>query len=497
MVLAPLASSSVSNASGPRAPGGGALAAPALKRARAPVQPPAGLTVSVSVDPEEPIGPVVPGDFLGLSFEGASLPPIAAYANTGDLVNLLRSLGPGIMRFGGISSDRNTAWLQEGIAPAWAQTTIVPRDLAGVASVAAATGWRVLLTVNLGHYEPAAAAREAHVAQALLGRRLAGIAIGNEPDRYVADGLRPAGWSLADYLTEAAAYRAAIAAAAPGVPIVGPDSSTGGTSLSWVTATASAERPALLTDHYYPLSSCGSYKPKLGELLSPVTRANETAMLRRLAAIASASALPLRLDESNDISCRGEPGVSNAFVSALWAVDYVARAMASGLSGINFHDLIAEPSAYSPLAAGDAQQLASGALHAEPEWYALLLARRLLGDRPVQAQLTASDPDLTAGAFLSPSGDLHIALVNFASPEAQRLLVRLRVAPSFGAGTVLRLTAPGPGATSGITLGGRGVSPTGTWSPSAALPRVSGEPGSLELYMPPGSAALVTLQPTG
>ncbi|MGA2319396.1 MAG: glycosyl hydrolase family 79 C-terminal domain-containing protein [Solirubrobacteraceae bacterium] len=451
--------------------------------------------MSVSVDPAAVIGPVVPGDFLGLSFEAADLHSIATYANSGDLVNLLRSLGPGILRFGGISADRNTAWLQEGLAPAWAQATIVPADLAALAGLARETGWRVLLTVNLDHYDPAAAAQEAQVAQALLGPGLAGIAIGNEPDRYVADGFRTAGWSLAAYLAEAEAYRAAIAAAAPGVQIVGPDASSPQLVLPWLTTVATSERPALLTDHYYPLTKCGKYRTRLSDLLSPVTRAHETAMLAQLAAIARVSALPLRLDETNNVSCHGQPGVSNVFASALWAVDYLARAMASGLSGINFHDLIDEPRSYSPLAAGGTQELASGALYANPEWYALLLARHLLGDEPVRARVTGNRV-LTAGAFLSPSGSLHIVLVNFASPGAQ-LLVRLRPPRSFAAGPILRLTAPGLEATTGVTLGARSVSGAGTWSHITPLPSVSGRPGSLELGMPASSAALVTLYPSG
>ena len=46
-----------------------------------------------------------------------------------------------------------------------------------------------------------------------------------------------------------------------------------------------------------------------------------------------------------------------------------------------------------------------------------------------------------------------------------------------------------------MTLGGRAVAPDGTWHASAALPRVSGSPGALELSMAAGSAALVTLYP--
>ena len=41
------------------------------------------------------------------------------------------------------------------------------------------------------------------------------------------------------------------------------------------------------------------------------------------------------MDETNDVSCEGEPGVSNAFASALWALDYTARAMTTGVAGVN------------------------------------------------------------------------------------------------------------------------------------------------------------------
>lgn len=474
-----------------------ALPAYAGAAARRPRKPPASTKVNVSIDPSATIGPTVPQDFLGLSFEAGSLPAIAGYAHSGDLVNLMRSLGQGVMRFGGISVDTEAAWSDEGAPPAWAHATITPQDLEGVAALAQAAGWRVLLGVTFGHYEPAAAAQEAQVAQSLLGTSLEGIAIGNEPDRFVADGLRTSPWSFADYLGEADAYQAAIAAAAPGVPIVGPDASSGELLLAWLSNLAADEHPALLTAHYYPLTKCEAYPPRLSDLLSPLTRANETAILTQLSALAVSRKIPLRLDETNNVSCRGEPGVSNVFASALWAVDYLARAMASGIAGIDLHDLISEPLSYSPLVADGPQELASGALHANPEWYALLLADRLLGDRPVHAHVLGGESTLTAAAFAAPGGGLQLVLVDFAPPGARRLLVRLRLPSSFRAGPILRLTAPGLTATSGVTLGGGAVSSEGTWSSVAPLPYVSGRPGSLALSMPASSAALVTLNPSG
>lgn len=453
--------------------------------------------VDVSVDPYATVGPTVPDDFLGLSFEVGSLPQLAAYATQGDLVNLLRSLGGGGMRFGGISLDTEAAWAGEGAEPAWAHTAITPQDLQGIAALARATGWRVLLGLTFGHYEPAAAAQEAQIAQGLLGGSLEGVAIGNEPDRFVADALRTSPWSFADYVAETQAYRAAIAAAAPAAPVVGPDASSGQAVLPWVSETAAAEHPALLTAHYYPLTRCELYAPKLADLLSPLTRANESAILGALAAAAQPSGIPLRVDETNNVSCRGQPGVSNVFASALWAVDYIARAMRSGVVGLNFHDLIAEPETYSPLVADSAQELAAGALHANPEWYALLLADRLLGDRPVHASVSGGERTLTAAAFASQNGNVHLVLVNFAPTGARPQRLRLRVPALLGSASVLRLTAPGLRATTGVALGGSAVGPEGSWSPPPVLPRVTGARGSFQLEMPASSAALVTLYPAG
>jgi hypothetical protein len=450
-----------------------------------------GLPVVVSVTPASS-APAVARDFLGLSFEVSDLPRIASYAKRGDLVTLLRSLGTGVMRFGGASADASAAWSAGGPAPPWALTRITAADLRALGVLAARTGWSVLLTVNLGHYDPAAAAQEAHVAALALGNRLAGIEIGNEPDAYMNMGLRARGWNYAAYRGQADAYRAAIHAAAPGVAIVGPDASSGVAQLAWLRAEAAGAHPPLLTDHYYPTSSCG-YTPQLSDLLSPRLRLGETSMLTRLASISRSTGIPVRLDETNSISCSGEPGVSNAFASTLWALDYVTRAMALGLSGLDLHDLIGKPFAYSPLVAENAGALADGELHANPEWYALLVARELVGDRPLPSTVRAGDGELSAFALRSPKGALAIVLVDFDEPGAQALSVRLHVPSGYRAGTVLRITAPSPAALDGVKLDGIGVDRRGGFSPPSGLPALSGGPRSLTLSMAPASAALVTL----
>jgi hypothetical protein len=121
-----------------------------------------------------------------------------------------------VLRFGGVSADLYSAWSEAGVAPPrWARTAITSADLAGIATLARQTGWRVLLTVNLGHYDPAAAAREVAAAHTLLGSDLAGVELSNEPDAYVRKGGH-ARLALRGLSHPGRGLPRAIAAAAPG-----------------------------------------------------------------------------------------------------------------------------------------------------------------------------------------------------------------------------------------------------------------------------------------
>jgi hypothetical protein len=474
---------------------------PRLLRARRPHGTPVRVAVSTRA-----LAGASPREFLGLSFEARDLPLLARYATHGDLLALLRALGPGVLRIGGVSADEEVAWaptLAPAARPPWAHVALDPQYLASLAALARSSGWRVLLTVNLGHYDPAAAAREAAAAHAALGGALAGIEIGNEPDHFVLKRLRPPGWGIADYLRETAAYRAAIAAAAPGVPIAGPDPATGREGLGWLRAaaggpTSARARPALLTDHFYPLSSCG-YRPRAGELLSASIRAQGAAQLRRALAIARAARRPLRLDEVGSVSCEGFPGVSDSFAAALWALEYTARALAAGAAGINFHDLPAKRGSYSPLLAPTARALGTGALRAQPAYYALLAARALPRGTPLAFHVRGAAPgELGASAFRGPDGRLRLVLVDYDPPRARPLAIRLVLprAPGgrrYARGAILRLTAPSPAATAGVRLAGRAVAADGSWSAPPALPSVYAHAGALALQLDPASAAVVTL----
>jgi hypothetical protein len=466
----------------------GASSAPAAVASTSP--PPGNPALAVSVAGGAS-GPAVPARFLGLSFEVQSVPDLARFSTTGNLPLLLRSLGPSVLRLGGVTADSRVAFADPpNPPPDWAGTTISSADLLGLAALARTGDARVLLTVSLAHDDPGAAAVEAAAAQRALGPSLLGIEIGNEPDAYGRHGVRPQPWTFAQYAPEVDAYRAAIAAVAPGLALAGPDT-TGAAFATWGPSEARVERPALLTAHRYPLVCSGVPVPSIAGLLSAATRARDIAQLRSDISIADAARIPLRIDETNSVSCGGRAGVSNTFASALWAVRLISEAMQLGIAGVNFHDLPASCTGYSPLCANGAAALAAGQLSAAPEWYGLLLMRSLVGLRPVAATVSPASPAVTAAAFRG-QGLVRIVLVD-SDPGGATRPIRIAVGSSRVTASVLALTAPSLAATAGVRLGGGAVNARGELLGPLRRTFVHSAHATVTVPLAPASAALVTL----
>lgn len=458
------------------------------------------IPVAVSID-AAPRGRPVPARFLGLSFEVSSLRQIAQYGSSGNLVRLLRSLGPGVLRFGGVSADTRVAWAAAaGPPPSWASGSLSAADLRALARLASSSGWSVLLTIGLGHFDPTAAAAEAAAARAALGPSLAGIELGNEADAYMHHGLREAPWTSAQYVAQSRAYRRAIAAAAPGIPLAGPDVSGSAVFGKWGSAEAAQLRPTLLTGHHYPLGCHDLPAPSIERLLSVPIRRAEDVSLARYMRVARAGGIRLRIDETNSVSCGGTSGVSNTFASALWATSYIARSMAAGVAGMNFHGDPANCRGYAPVCAPTPERLGAGALSARPEWYALLLTRALIGDRALGTTVSwpgpgaARRPNLSVTSLRAPDGRVHVVVVDDDQPGTPGALLRLHVGRGFSGAHILALTAPSPQTGTSVQLGGRSVRPDGSFSEPPTLPGARTRGGTIELTVAPSSALLLTLR---
>jgi hypothetical protein len=330
----------------------------------------------------------------------------------------------------------------------------------------------------------------------VLGSSLAGLELGNEPNSYGEHGVRTLPWTFARYRAQVAAYRNAIARVAPGIPLAGPDVSGSRVFESWGPREAIDLRPALLTGHHYPLGCHDVPGPTIARLLSRPVRRLEDASIHRYMSVSRAAAIRFRLDETNSVSCGGRPGISDTFGSALWAVDYIARTMAAGVSGINFQGNPANCHGYSPVCASTPEHLDAGALRAQPEWYAMLLDRALIGGRPVRTSVSSpSRANVDVTAMLARDRGLEFVIVDDDPPGAAPAAISLQVGPHFGAARILELSAPSPAAKSGVTLAGRAVQSNGSWRGPSTLARSANRAGAITLAVSPNSAVLVTVAP--
>ena len=375
----------------------------------------------------------------GLSFEASdlALPGFAA----GNLASYLKTLGASVMRIGGNTSDE-TFWTSAGeTPPSWSIATITPADLTALNTLAKASGWKVILGVNLKQYDPARAADEAEHAVNALGSSLQAIEIGNEPDLYL---------SSSDYFTEFQAYVSAIEAAAPGTPIEGADTASapnGSFQTAFAANEAALAKPNIveLTSHYYPLSACGGTAPTIPELLGLSAHNAETSIADEAVAAAATIGVPAVLDEGNSVVCEGQDGVSNVYASARWEIDDQLLTAREGVSGDYEHGTVVECGSakplymyYTPLCAPTAADATAGDLAAQPEYYGLAAVHEIgTGDF-----LDVTNPDYAnvhAYAIRHANGTVTVVLDDFQDPSSNGATsLQLDLPASFGSGATPR-----------------------------------------------------------
>ncbi|KAI0073209.1 glycoside hydrolase family 79 protein [Panus rudis PR-1116 ss-1] len=200
----------------------------------------------------------------------------------------------------------------------------------------------------------------AHFGETLLGDRLLGLQVGNEPDLYAQHQKRPEGYSPADYVNEVQMVLDAMRSAGPGeFPVtnnfIGPSVSTSGWTPEMVFDAGFVDRfkdtlHALSVENY-PDNNCAAiYAPSSADLRDPqtvfpgyLTHTGDHSgyhMLQKFlnaSSIAQANGLPMLMFETNTASCGGFPGVSNSFGAALWGVDYGLQLAWSNFTGAMLH----------------------------------------------------------------------------------------------------------------------------------------------------------------
>ncbi len=493
-----------------------------------PVQP----VATVNVDAQK-LGPQIPKDFLGFSNEvstaGMGLPTPTAQArgnivppsdvpagaqmayvlgepgapNTG-FFTLMRDLGPGVLRQGGNSQD-NTCWDPKAAPhPGWCQGPITPGLLKLDSTAMSASGWKVILGLNLKQNSPRWALREVTqgIAKEIPASQILGLEIGNEPDLFSRSPGRPKTYSPKDYVKDELGYIHALRAnsTARQYDFVAPATCCGWRNPGDLGVILKAIGPELklVSVHNYTASTCGHKNVTAAELLSPERMERFNDLSKKLVAVAHQNNLPIALAETNSASCGGMAGVSNAFTSAVWGLDYMFNVAADGYTNINFHfSYRTGGSAYNPVQTFGWKT--GGEEHyrnvAQPLYYAMyLFSQNASGEHLLPASITTQAHISAFATTSAPGSEVHVFVIN--KDEKASGPVTVHLAGHVGAATLLVLQAPSLGSLAEeVRYGGQQFDTEGHIGTPSTTSVMPGPNGNYTFTLPNASAAVLSIAP--
>ena len=332
-----------------------ATAACTLAAARLHAQGPSKVRVALSI-PKEAIGPHMPSDFVGLSYEVQQLadPSFFSAQNSGLIREFEALSSTGVLRLGGNTSEF-AYWkptpdspepehpqVHEVVGQPKAQFYAVTGEaVRSLAEFLRATGWNCIYGIGMGTNTPAHAAEEAVFVAKTLGDRLQYFQIGNEADLFSRHLRDPKTWSAKTFVEEWLTLARAIAARVPRAKFGMPDVAS---NASWLTEIAdqwpsiqSPPQVTTLTHHYYFGGPATNPEVNIPNLLKPATMQKVQNTANIATAAASKIGARVRMTEGNTCYRGGKPGVSDVFAAALWSADYSLLLASNNYSGINLH----------------------------------------------------------------------------------------------------------------------------------------------------------------
>ncbi|WP_306906810.1 hypothetical protein [Arthrobacter pascens] len=401
------------------------------------------------------VGTVLNQGMTGISLEATDLGDAALSSANTSLAKLLREVDEPVLRFGGNAVDRRFFWTSSGEAipstykgdNAHPARAVGPQDLARVNGLLEAVNAKVSLTVDLGHFDPARAADMVKHASGIFGDRLISVTIGNEPNGFGANGVRPGGYSTDEYVEELKAYATAIYAAAPGVAISGP----GTYSQEWWQPFIGADIPQkkILSFHNYPLHSCNGDDPKssptLGNLMSPLMHQRAADYQKAAVRAGQAAGLETWLPETGIAACPGSNETSRTHASALWTADYFLNAAQLGIARIGFHSSLLTCAGGPPmsvLCSGGPYLKPDGQFSGRANFFGLAIVAGLEGGKFLELQ-TSGGGLAYSYALRNTDGSTTVILVNQNDPQkAAQTEVTLSLPGQPLTGTMTQLAGP-------------------------------------------------------
>ncbi|MGG5171518.1 cellulase family glycosylhydrolase [Pseudarthrobacter sp. J1738] len=395
-----------------------------------------------------------PGD-TGLSLEATDLADQEFNANNSTLLNMLSVMDKPFLRFGGNSVDRRFFWTSKkesmpagykGIDGHPAQV-VTPDDLKRVMGVLDKVDGTILITVDLGHFNPDRAADFVKNASGIFGKRLVGFTVGNEPNGFAKTDLRPASYNVDAFLTEFKAYADAIAAVAPQVPVVGPGTYTE----SWWEPflQTPTKQSKVLSFHHYPLYSCdgsvASNKPTIANLMSTALDTDIANYHAEAIRLAKRYNVPVWLSETGVSACPGSNPTTKVHASALWATEYLLSSTRRGAERLALHSSLSTcigGPPMSPICSGGKYLKPDGVFSPRANYFGMLMVANI-GSGAYLNQTVTGGGLTTAFSLQMPNGSTTVVLVNENDPtKSAQVAVSLKLPAKAVNGTMTQMTGP-------------------------------------------------------
>lgn len=319
------------------------------------------------------------------------------------------------------------------------------------------------------------------------------FAFDNEPDNLKLGGSGTAVGNYDNYLTGWRSFAKAVTSVAPSAKFTGPDAAGRTLALRFATDEKNSGVVDLITQHFY----VGGNSEKRGidarqaidEMLSEdwITKKYPT-LYRDVLLPVLTEGFSYRLTESDDY-VHGVENASNAFASALWALDYMHWWAEHGASGVNFQNtewLYTDTFYPDP----------SGNYQIYPKAYALK-AFDLGGQGWVEPVAIANANGLNLTAYaIGDAATVYVTIINKEhganARDASVTILPRGLAPGHAAAMYLTASKGNVGATSGITLGGTSITNDAPWRGQwTALSPVKNS--QYVLTVPSASAAVVKI----
>ncbi|WP_146238900.1 hypothetical protein [Arthrobacter livingstonensis] len=410
-------------------------------------------------------GKVMPEGLAGLSMDTDHLVDMHMDPALSNFAEILKMSGDPVIRFGAQAVDRRFFWTSTDepipnweVVPAYSNDKrkvikITPDTLKNLKNLLDQGNARVLMAVDMGHYDPARAADFAKWAHKILGNRMVGISLGNEPNgynrvayKYLA--LRPADYTFDDWATEVRAYSAAIAKTAPGVKVVGPQAY----SEVWWKGYAGLDLPneGALTFHNYPLSTCDA--PANSDQARTITNALSRQLSDYSANYAASAVkaaaghdIPVWNSETNISTCFGSNEILKTHASAMWTINFAMRSATEGVTQLNFHgglEACKGGAPGSPLCDSGPYNKPNGTLTMRPQYYGIMMVNKL-GSGDFLRSEVAGNENIYAYPVKHKDGTMGVMVVNQNDPAKQApAKITLTLPRQAATGTMTQLAGP-------------------------------------------------------